>query len=387
VNAARPGADLAAATPAPGPATRRLMEGSEAIAEAAIAAGCRFFAGYPMTPFTELLEHFARRLPTVGGVCCNAESELEAVGMAWGAAATGARAATGSTGQGLSLMEESLSEITLAELPLVTFLLARGQQDYHQATRGLGHGDTRHVVLAPIDTHEAVAHTRLAFDLADRWRHPVLVYGDYLLAHTREAVAIGPDGPPPPPKPWAVDGSLGGTGRSRIISPLGFGKVGHPSPGIEAHQRAIAAKQAEIAAAEARIEYGGCDDATTVVVAYGTPARFVRAAVAELRDAGHRIGWVRPVTLWPFPAAALAAAVAGARRVACFELSAGQLIDDVRLAVLGAAPVRPIGGISTDGSGFGVGRLLDTEVIAARILAVHRDEDLPPLPDEPGGAP
>ena len=169
---------------------RVLMEGSEALVQAAIAAGCRFFAGYPMTPFTEVLEHFARLLPDVGGACVNAESELEAVGMAWGALATGARAATGSTGQGLSLMQESFSEITLAELPLVIFNMARGQQDYYQATRGGGHGDYRHIVLAPHDISEGVEHVQLAFHLADKWRNPVLVYGDYLLAHTQEAVAV-----------------------------------------------------------------------------------------------------------------------------------------------------------------------------------------------------
>ncbi|MDQ1435042.1 MAG: 2-oxoglutarate/2-oxoacid ferredoxin oxidoreductase subunit alpha, partial [Actinomycetota bacterium] len=135
---------------------RVLMEGSEALARAAIAAGCRFFAGYPMTPFTEVLEHCARLLPEAGGVCINAESELEAVGMAWGALSTGARAATGSTGQGLSLMQESFSEITLAELPMVVFNMARGQQDYYQATRGGGHGDYRHIVLAPQDVTEGV---------------------------------------------------------------------------------------------------------------------------------------------------------------------------------------------------------------------------------------
>src|SRR5213079_2228832 len=168
------------------------MEGSEALARSAIVAGCRFFAGYPMTPFTEVLEHFARLLPEAGGVCINAESELEAVGMAWGALATGERAATGSTGQGLSLMQESFSEITLAELPLVIFDMARGQGDYFQATRGGGHGDYRHLVLAPFDIVEAVELTQLAFHLADRWRNPVLVYGDYLLAHTAEAVDVSP---------------------------------------------------------------------------------------------------------------------------------------------------------------------------------------------------
>jgi len=365
-------------------AERRLLEGSEAIALASIAAGCRFFAGYPMTPFTEVLEHFARYLPEVGGTCINAESELEAVGMAWGALATGARAATGSTGQGLSLMQESFAEITLAELPLVIFNLARGQGDYFQATRGGGHGDYRHLVLAPVDITEAVELTQLAFHLADRWRNPVLVYGDYLTAHVEESVSVDPiDFGPVPDKDWAVDGATTGTGHAKLLSPLGLAKFGAEPIGIEAHLRRIVAKQHEIERAEARAETGYLDDAETVVVAFGSPARFVRSVVRDLREAGERVGFVRPITLWPFPADAVAAA-AGARTVAVFELSAGQLIDDVRLAVLGRAPVVGIGGISTDGSGFGVGRLLDVETIRDRVLAVHRggaDAALPPLPD------
>src|SRR5690349_9780342 len=266
-------------TTAPG-RERVLMEGSEALARASIAAGCRFFAGYPMTPFTEVLEHFARLLPEEGGVCINAESELEAVGMAWGALSTGARAATGSTGQGLSLMQESFSEITLAELPLVVFNMARGQQDYFQATRGGGHGDYRHVVLAPCDIAEAVELTQLAFHLADLWRNPVLVYGDYLLAHVTESVAVEPiDFGSLPAKDWGVDGTLGGTGRSRTVTPLGLGKHGQENPGIERHLRRISDKLREIASAEPRIETGHCDDAETVIVAFGTPARFVRYVV------------------------------------------------------------------------------------------------------------
>jgi 2-oxoglutarate ferredoxin oxidoreductase subunit alpha len=365
---------------------RRLMEGSEAMAEAALAAGCSFFAGYPMTPFTELFEHFARRLPELGGTCINAESELEAVGMTWGALAAGARAATGSTGQGLSLMQESFSEITLAELPLVIFNMARGQQDYFQATRGGGHGDYRHLVLAPVDITEAVELTQLAFHLADQWRNPVLVYGDYLLAHTNEAVAVDRmEFGALPTKEWALDGSLAGSGRSRSISPLGLGKHGRPGPGIERHLRQIAAKHDEMARVEARFESVHVDDAETVVVAFGSPARFVRYAIEELRGEGQRVGFVRPITLWPFPYEAVRSASAGAavRTVAVFEQCAGQMIDDVRLAVLGSAPVVGIGGISTDGSGFGVGPLLDTEVVRERVLAVHRGgpgAELPPLP-------
>jgi 2-oxoglutarate ferredoxin oxidoreductase subunit alpha len=346
------------------------MEGSEAMAEAAIACGCRFFAGYPMTPFTELLENFARKLPSVGGVCVNAESELEAVGMAWGALATGARAATGSTGQGLSLMQESFSEITLAELPLVAFNMARGQGDYFQSTRGGGHGDYRHIVLAPMDIGEAVELTQLAFHLAEQWRNPVLVQGDYLLAHTAEAVDVtAAEFGPLPHKDWPVDGSRGGSGRSKVISPLGIGKANTPGPGIEGHQQAVAEKLTRIVAAEPRAESGFLDDAEHVVVAFGTPAKFVRYAVRRLREQGARVGYVRPITLWPFPSEAVTAAAAGKRSVLVFELNAGQMIDDVRLALLGAAPVRFIGGISTDHAGFGVGALLDVEVIADRIEA------------------
>ena len=347
--------------------TRQLMEGSEAIAHAALAAGCRFFAGYPMTPFTELLEAFAEQLPAHGGVCINAESELEAVGMAWGAAATGARAATGSTGQGLSLMQESLSEITRAEIPLVVFNMARGQGDYFQATRGGGHGDYRHLVFAPVDVHEAVSLTQLAFDLADRWRHPVLIYGDYLLAHTNEAVEIETQAfPPLPDKDWAVDGSLGGTGRSRNLNPIGMEK-GKKGIDPDRFWGRLQDKTDRIEASEARYEAEFTDDAELLVVAFGSLARFARYVVRELRREGVRVGLFRPITLWPFPTDALADAARGVRRIACLEQNAGQMIDDVKLSVLGAAPVDAIGGISTDAAGFGIGPLLDPAEVRTRI--------------------
>jgi 2-oxoglutarate ferredoxin oxidoreductase subunit alpha len=359
---------------------RTLMEGSEALARASIAAGCRFFAGYPMTPFTEVLEHFARLLPDAGGACINAESELEAVGMAWGALAAGARAATGSTGQGLSLMQESFSEITLAELPLVIFNMARGQQDYYQATRGGGHGDYRHIVLAPQDVREGVELVQLAFYLADKWRNPVLLYGDYLLAHTQEALAIETlQFPDLPPKSWAVDGSQSGSGRSRAVTPLGVSKVGQHAFGQEGKAQYIATKIPHMES-EVRVESDYLDDAETVVVAFGSPAKFVKYAIKQLRADGHRIGYVRPITLWPFPYEAVGAAAAGARRVGSFELCAGQMVDDVRIGVAGRTPVSFIGGVSTDHSGFGVGRLLDVDAIRARILALHTDAPMPTIP-------
>jgi 2-oxoglutarate ferredoxin oxidoreductase subunit alpha len=361
---------------------RVLMEGSEALARAAIAAGCRFFAGYPMTPFTEVLEHFARLLPEHNGVCINAESELEAVGMAWGALSTGARAATGSTGQGLSLMQESFSEITLAELPLVIFNMARGQQDYYQATRGGGHGDYRHIVLAPQDVREGVEHVQLAFHLADKWRNPVLLYGDYLLAHTQEALAVEPIAfDALPDKDWAVDGSRSGSGRSGAVTPLGVGKIGQRALGQEGKAQYIATKIPYMER-EVRVEHRFLDDAETVIVSFGSPAKFVKYAIAQLREHGHRIGYVRPITLWPFPYDTITDAASGThvKRIGSFELSAGQMIDDVRIGAAGRAPVTFIGGVSTDHSGFGVGRILDVEVIAERILALHEDRELPIVP-------
>ena len=345
---------------------RHLMEGSEAIAEAAIAAGCRFFTGYPMTPFTEVLEHFARRLPEVGGHCINAESELEAIGQAWGAAATGFRAATGSTGQGLALMQESMSEITRAEIPIVIFNMSRGQSDYYQATRGGGHGDYRHIVLAPQSVGEAVELVQLAFHLSDYWRHPVLIYGDYLLAHTCESVAIERrDFGALPAKDWAVDGSLGGTGRSRNLNPIGMTKG---SKGIDPNSfwQQLWEKEQKIEAAEQRFEVEDADDAEVLIVAFGTLARFARAAIQDLRAEGLKLGLFRPISLWPFPSEALARAAKGCRLVTCLEQNSGQMIDDVRLALNGSHPVIPIGGISTDAASFGIGALLDSERIASR---------------------
>ena len=360
-------------TPVSTASTRRLLQGSEAIAEAMIAAGCRFFAGYPMTPFTEVLEHMARRLPAVGGVCMNAESELEAVGMAWGAAATGTPAATGSTGQGLSLMQESLAEITLARLPLVVLNMARAQGDYWQATRGGGHGDYRHIVLAPVDVAEAVELVQLAFHLAATWRNPVLVFGDYYLAHTARSVDVSRiDFGPAPSTEWALTGESGGTGHAKLVSFLGSAKqrddVGYD---LAVHYAACADHTAVMLRdVVPMMDTGMTEDAEVVVVAFGTPGAYIRAAVRSLRDEGVRVGWARPVTLVPFPSTALANAVRRAKAVAVYENNTGQMVDDVRLAVLGAAPVEFIGGVSLDSSGFGIAPDLDVAVLRRRILDV-----------------
>ena len=346
-----------------------LLEGSEALAKAMISAGCRFFAGYPMTPFTEVLEGMAEHLPEVGGTCINAESELEAIGMAWGAAAGGVRAATGSVGQRLSLMQESIAEMCFARLPLVVLNMARGQGDYYQATRGGGHGDYRTIVLAPADLAEAVILVQQAFDVADRFRNPVLFMGDYYLAHVIEAVdcaAVTFD--PLPAKDWLLDGSSSGSGKARIISPLMpvkrnaevFVEYGDY---LETSGDKIAAMVAGMAPL---FEAGFCEDADYVVVAYGTPARIIRYAVGQLRADGVKAGFFRPVSLWPFPSAALAEATRNAKALGVYELNAGQMVDDVRLA-LRDKDVESIGGISFDDSGFGIAPELTPVKVEARI--------------------
>jgi 2-oxoglutarate ferredoxin oxidoreductase subunit alpha len=270
-------------------------------------------------------------------------------------------------------MQESLAEITLARLPLVVLNMARAQGDYFQATRGGGHGDYRHIVVAPMDAAEAADLVQEAFHLSATWRNPVLVFGDYYLAHTTQSVSIEPlDLPPPPAADWALDGSSGGTGRAKLLSPLGAAKQrDHAGYDLAVHYRSCAeATRALIEGVEPRAEIGHVDDADVVVVAFGTPGRYVRAAVAQLRAEGHRVGYVRPITLFPFPTDAVAEAAEGATTVAVYENNEGQMIDDVRLAVLGRAPVRFIGGLSLDHSGFGIAPDLDVAVLRDRILHV-----------------
>ena len=345
-----------------------LMEGSHALAEAAVQGGCRFYAGYPITPSTEILEYMSMRLPQVGGVCINAESEIEAIHMVWGAAATGARAMIASTGQGISLMQEAFAELANAQIPIVAVNMMRGQGDYFQATRGGGHGDYRFLVLSPSTVQEAADLSRLAFVLAERWRNPVMILGDFLLSHTTEAVEFHAlDESSLPAKGWVVGDARG---RQAItLSPLSGAKKLSMSFG--AHLTAVTDKHPAIRAAEVRYESGLLDDAELAVVAYGSPARFVKHAVRQAREQGLRVGWLRPISLWPFPSEAVARAAARAKAVAVFELSAGQLIEDVELAVAGRAPVRAIGGISHDSSGFGVGPMLRSGEILRRIADAY----------------
>lgn len=346
------------------------LEGSEAIARAMISAGCRFFAGYPMTPFTEVLEAMAKHLPAQGGSCVNAESELEAVGMAWGAAATGTPAATGSTGQGLSLMQESLAEITYARLPLVVLNMARAQGDYFQATRGGGHGDYRHIVLAPKDVTEAVYLVQEAFHLAAIWRNPVLVMGDYYIAHTWQSVSTARiDFGPEPDRNWALDGATGGTGKAKLISPIADTKRGDDVGYDLAEFYGRRGAELDLMGREVqpRAETGFLEGADLVVVAYGTVAQYVREAVANLRADGAKVGYIRPITLYPFPTEVLRHAASSAKAFAVYENNRGQMIEDVMLSVMERADVRFIGGLSVDSSGFGIAPDLDVTSVRARI--------------------
>ena len=348
---------------------RVLMEGSHALAEAAVQAGCRFYAGYPITPSTEILEYMSARLPRVGGVCMNAESEIEAINMVWGAAGCGVRSMIASTGQGISLMQEAFAEMANAQIPAVTVNMCRGQADYFQATRGGGHGDYRFIVLAPSTVQEAVDLTAEAFHLSDKWRNPVMLFGDFLLSHTSEAVQFHcHDESDLPPKDWAVTGARGRRGIT--LTPLGPAEKLSTDPGQAL--AATAEKIPRMKEAEARVDVGYVDDAEVVVVAFGSPARFVKYAVRLCREQGLKVGYVRPISLWPFPSAAVAAAAERAKAVAVFELNAGQMIEDVQLAILGRAPVIPIGGVSHDHSGFGVGPALEPGNIVRRIMEVHQ---------------
>lgn len=351
----------------------KLLQGANAISQAAIAAGCNFFAGYPMLPFTDLLERMAASLPETGGVCMNAASEIEAVNMALGAGAAGARAGTGSTGQGVALMQETIAEAAQAEIPFVIFTMARGQQDYFQCTRGGGWGDYRTITLAPKDVVEAAEHTQLLFHLADLYRTPTILYGDYLIADTNMSVEIEPrDYGELPPKTWAVDGTLTGTGKSKVLWSWDMGKADNRGLQPDGQWQKVANKFDHIAKVEARHETYRADDADVLVVSWGSSGPFVDHVVDMLREEGVKIGSFRPITLWPFPEKALEETARNCKQVLVYEINAGQALDDVRLSIPDRNKIQFIGGVSVDYSGMRQGSLLDVSPLRDRIIqAIH----------------
>jgi 2-oxoglutarate ferredoxin oxidoreductase subunit alpha len=325
---------------------RKLMKGNEAIAAAAINAGCRHFFGYPITPQNEIPEYMSRELPKVGGVYLQAESEVAAINMVYGAAGAGARVLTSSSSPGISLMQEGISYIAGAERPCVLVNIMRAgpglggvqpaQADYFQATRGGGHGDYHVVVLAPANLQEAADLTQLAFDLADKYRNPVMVLADGMIGQLMEPVELSPYHPAAglPPKDWATTGTAQSGGRRRIINSLYL----YPDQ-LEQHIRAIFAKYAEIERTEVRYELHQCDDAEVVIVAYGTTSRIARSAIEKCRRLGLRVGLLRPITLYPFPFAAFPPVIERAKMFLVVEMSMGQMLDDVKIAVAGRKPI------------------------------------------------
>lgn len=324
-------------------ADKILMKGNEAIGEAAIVAGCRHYFGYPITPQTELTEYMAKRMPKIDGVFLQAESEIAAINMVYGAAGTGARCMTSSSSPGISLKQEGISYIAGAELPCVIVNMARGgpglgsiqpaQSDYFQATKGGGHGDYRLIVLAPNSVQEMVDYTVLAFDLADQYRTPVMLLGDGALGQMMEPAEFKASSSEIPAKPWAAAG-LHGRKKPNIINSLYL-----QPDAMERHNLHLQEKYARISAAEVRYEELHTDDAELVIVAYGISSRIARTAMEKARGEGMKIGMLRPISLWPFPTAPLEALAAKASAFLTVELSAGQMIEDVRLAVGKDKPV------------------------------------------------
>lgn len=319
-----------------------LMKGNEALAEAAVRAGCRYFFGYPITPQTEISEYLARRLPGAGGVFLQAESEVAAINMVYGAAGAGARVMTSSSGPGISLKQEGISYITGAELPCVIVNIMRGgpglggiqpsQSDYFQATRGGGHGDYRVPVLAPGTVQEMVDLTCLAFDMADQYRSPVFILGDGYMGQMMEPVQLPEEKGGLPEKSWATTGCRG---RAKNLVNSFFMEAAD----LEKHNLHLQEKYTHIAQREARgMEYL-TGDAEVLVVAFGTTARIAKSAVKAARADGIAAGLFRPVTLWPFPVEQLKKAAAKARRVLTVEMNYGQMVDDVRLALECRLPV------------------------------------------------
>jgi len=320
-----------------------LMKGNEAIGEGAVRAGCRYFFGYPITPQSELPHYLAKRLPEVGGVYLQSESETAAINMVYGAAGAGARVMTSSSGPGISLMQEGISYLAGAELPCVIVNMIRGgpglgniapaQSDYFQATRGGGHGDYRVIVLAPASVQEIIDLMRLAFDLADRYRNPVMVAGDGILGQMMEPVELGEEEDVQiPPRPWAATGRMGG--EKKLINSLYI-----VPEELEQHNLKLARKYALIASKEQRWEEYRLDGARLVLVAFGTVARICKAVVDRCREEGLAVGLIRPITLWPYPQKAFEPLMGKVDSFLVVEMNLGQMVEDVRLAVNGRHPV------------------------------------------------
>jgi 2-oxoglutarate ferredoxin oxidoreductase subunit alpha len=322
--------------------TRELLKGNVAIGEAAIRAGVQAYFGYPITPQTELLEYMAWRMADLGRVFLQAESEIAAINMVYGAACTGARVMTSSSSPGFSLMQEGLSYIAASDVPAVVVDMMRGgpglgnilpsQGDYFQVTRSAGHGDYRPIVLAPASVQEAIDLTMLAFDLADRYRHVVILAADGQIGQMMEPAELPPMQPLTAAPPWALRGAQG-------RAPNRISSLYMHAESAEAANRRIQSRLSQIRQYEQRsLEYA-TEDAELLVTGYGTAGRIALSAVQAAREQALKVGLLRPLTLFPFPEERLSVLADRVQACLVVEMNAGQMLDDVRLAVGGQIPV------------------------------------------------
>ena len=321
---------------------RRLCKGNVAVIKGAILAGCRAFYGYPITPASEITEAAALYLPQVGGTFLQAESEVAAINMVYGAAAAGVRVMSASSGPGLSLMQEGISYLAGAELPCVIVDVMRGgpglgniapeQSDYFATVKGGGHGNYRNFVLAPASVQEMAELTMLAFELADKYRNPAIVLADGFVGQMMESLDLEFREAIVPEKPWAVKGTP--ETRQNLVSSIYL----EPDD-LEEHQRRMEAKYIRAQQSETLFEQYETDDAELLLVGYGIVSRVLRSAVEQARKQGWKVGLFRPITLWPYPSKELASIASGAESVLVVELSNGQMLEDVQLAVGSSKPV------------------------------------------------
>lgn len=324
-------------------AEKVLMKGNEAIAEGAIRAGLQCFFGYPITPQNEIPEYMSKRMVELGRVFLQAESEVAAINMVYGAAGAGVRVMTSSSGPGISLKQEGISYIATAELPCVVVNVQRGgpglgglspsQSDYFQSTKGGGHGDYHLIVLAPGSVQELVDMVGDAFDLAEKYRNPALVLTDAIMGQMMEPVEFKERVIPQVDKSWATNGHRGKRPRN-VVNSLGL--AWEELEGINIR---LQKKYDTIKANEVRFEEQNVDDADIVLVAFGTSARVCKTAIARARANGVKAGLFRPITLWPFPEKRIAELAARGKKFLVVEMNSGQMVEDVKLAVDGKAPV------------------------------------------------
>ena len=321
---------------------RQLIKGNEAVVKGAILAGCRYFFGYPITPASEIAEAAAYYMPLVGGTFLQAESEIASIQMVYGAASGGVRAMTASSSPGISLKLEGISYAAGSELPMVIIDINRGgpglgniapeQSDYNQMVKGGGHGNYKLIVLAPNCAQEMSNLTILAFDLADKYRTPVIVLADGFIGQMMEPVEFPEPVQEFPEKPWALN--VDDQDQYRLITSIDL-----EPEGLEKHNLKLQSKYAEITKTEVRLEEYQIEDAEIALVGYGIVSRLLQTVVDMLRYEGHKVGMLRPITLWPFPGKRLAELGERMKKFMVVELSNGQMIDDVKLALKCSRPV------------------------------------------------